>query len=88
MTFNFIISPELQKVFEKIAKKDPVLALAIDKKIKQIVAYDMAAIQHLKNLRHDLSNLKRVQIGSFVLTFKIVGDTVIFEDFAHHDDAY
>ncbi len=27
-------------------------------------------------------------MGSFVLTFQVKGDTIIFEDFVHHDDAY
>lgn len=88
MTFKFIIVPKLQALFTKIGKKDKVLAIAIDKKIKQVIAYDKISILHLKNLRHDSSEYKRVQVGSFILFFRLEGDTVIFERFKHHDDAY
>ncbi|MEA3378372.1 MAG: hypothetical protein U9Q69_01910 [Nanoarchaeota archaeon] len=88
MSFNFIIVPKLQKVFRKIAKKDNVLALAIDKKIKQIIAYNYVSIDNFKNLRGNMGHLKGVHIGSFVLLFKVKGDTIIFESFTHHDKAY
>lgn len=88
MSFKFIIVPELQKDFRKIAKKDKALALSINKKIKQLIACDAVSIQHFKNLRHDLSEYKRVHIGSFVLSFRLQGDTIIFEKFTHHDEAY
>ena len=42
------------------------------------------SLRILKNLRHDLSHLKRVQIGSYVLVFKVVGNVIVFEDFDHH----
>lgn len=88
MSFKFIIIPELQKVFGKIAKKDHALAFAIDKKIKQVIASDEVSILHFKNLTGDMSNLRRVHVGSFVLCFRIQGDTIIFERFRHHDEAY
>jgi len=88
MSFEFIIVPELQKVFGKIAKKDKAFALAIDKKIKQVIACDHVSILHFKNLTGDMSNMRRAHVGSFVLCFRIQGNTIIFERFRHHDEAY
>jgi mRNA-degrading endonuclease RelE of RelBE toxin-antitoxin system len=42
------------------------------------------SLRILKNLRHDLSHLKRVRIGSYVLVFKVVGNVIVFDDFDHH----
>lgn len=75
-------------VLRKLKKKDPALFFALHKKIKQLASYDNVSIQHLKNLRYDSSDFKRVQIGSFVLFFRIEGDIIVFERFRHHDDAY
>ena len=88
MTFNFVLTPALTKQLDKLFLKDKVLAIAVRKKITQIISLDEISIQHFKNLRHDLSDYKRVQIGSFVLMFKIEGNTIIFDKFRHHDEAY
>jgi mRNA-degrading endonuclease RelE of RelBE toxin-antitoxin system len=78
----------ISRVLRKLKRKDPALFAALQKKIRQIASYDGAAIQHLKNLRYDCSDFKRAQIGSFVLFFRIEGETIIFECFKHHDHAY
>ncbi len=88
MTFDFEISKELSKVIDKLKRKDKNLAISLNKKIKQIIACDSISIQHFKNLRHDLSPFKRVQVGSFVLVFRLKENTIIFEDFDHHDLIY
>ena len=88
MTFKFIISSELRCRLEKLALKDRKLALAVRKKIQQIIDFDEVTIDHFKNLRGDMSNYKRVHIGSFVLFFEINEDTVIFDRLVHHDEAY
>ncbi len=88
MSFKFIIAPKLQTLFRKIGKKDKALAIAIDKKIKQIIACDEVSIQHFKNLMHNSSEYRRVQIGSFVLFFRVEGNKIVFERFEHHDKAY
>ena len=88
MTFNFEISPELRKVLDKLERKDRNLAIAVDKKIKQIISCDSISIQHFKNLRHNMSHLKRVQVSHFVLVFRLKNNTIIFEDFDHHDRIY
>ena len=40
MTFTFIISSKLEKVLDKIARKDKVLSVAVRKKIEQIISCD------------------------------------------------
>ncbi len=83
-----IDASKIRKVLIKIKKKNPILFSAVQKKIVQIASYDEAAINHLKNLRHDSSDFKRVQIGSFVLFFRLENDTIVFDRLKHHDDAY
>lgn len=79
---------KISNALSKLKNKDPVLFTAAQNKIAQIAAYDKSAFEHLKNLRHDLSDFKRVQVGSFILFFRLEGDKIIFERFKHHDDAY
>ncbi|MBU2496516.1 MAG: hypothetical protein KJ767_00455, partial [Nanoarchaeota archaeon] len=46
--------------------------------------------EHYKNLRHDLRDFKRVQIGHFVLVFRFdrKKELIYFADFDHHDNIY
>ena len=89
MSLPFDISPKLERILDKLGKKDRELALAVRKKIQQIIETDPSSIdERFKNLRHGMSHLKRVQVGSFILFFRLEKDIVIFEDFSHHDDAY
>lgn len=88
MTITFIISSKLEKVLDKIARKDKVLSVAVRKKIEQIISCDGNSILHFKNMKHGLSGYKRVHTRSFVLFFKVKGDTIIFDKLRHHDDAY
>lgn len=81
-------SGELGRTLARISKKDPVLFRAVQKKINQIALLSVDEIMHFKNLRGDLSDQKRVHVGSFVLFFKISGDTIIFDRIDHHDKAY
>lgn len=78
----------IDKLLEKLKRKDPVLFAAVQKKIIQISELDSADIQHFKNLRGNLCDYKRVHVGRFVLMFKVEGDTIIFDRLRHHDDAY
>jgi len=88
MTFTFKFSDKLQKILRVLKKKNPVIFAAVKKKTRQIISCDETSIEHFKNLRHDLSHLKRVQIGSFVLVFRVERNTIIFEDLDHHDRIY
>ena len=88
MAVDFIISPELERRLDKLAHKDKTLALAVRKKIQQIINCDETTIHHFKNLRGGMSDYKRVQLGSFVLLFKVEKDVIIFDRFVHHGKAY
>lgn len=88
MSFKFTISPELERTLDKLAHKDKTLAIAVRKKIQQIISCDETAIHHFKNLRSGMSNYKRVHIGNFVLFFKVEKDVLIFDRLVHHDKAY
>ena len=79
---------KIEKILRNLAHKDPSLFRAVQKKIIQIAACEPAEVEHFKNLRYDLSHLKRVQVGSFVLVFRVKDDAIIFEDFDHHDRIY
>lgn len=82
-TFSFDLSDELKIKIKKLAKKD--------KKKAEIINNDSETINRYKNLRHDLSEYKRVHIDqSFVLIFKvdIKNNFILFADFDHHDKVY
>lgn len=79
---------KIGKVLRKLKRKDPALFSAVQKKIKQIASCDEISIEHLKNLRYDVSGFKRVQVGSFVLFFRLEGNKIVFDRFKHHDKAY
>jgi len=83
-----INTSKISKIMQKTKHKNPALFIALQKKINQIAKLNIVDIEHFKNLRHDMGHLKRVHIGSFVLTFQIKEDIIIFEDFDHHDKIY
>jgi YafQ family addiction module toxin component len=88
MTFKCAFTPELAKILHKLAQKDKVLAEAVMKKVSQIAEGDEVFLAHFKNLRGELSNYKRVHVGSFVLMFKLEDNVIIFDRLKHHDEAY
>ena len=89
--FDFDLSDELRLKIKKLLRKDKKKVDIINKKIKQIINCDSESINHYKNLRHELKELKRVQIDNhFVLTFKVdvKNNFILFTDFDHHDNIY
>jgi len=77
----------VEKIFFKLAKKNPKQLEIIHKKIEEIRSNP----QHYKNLKRPLRHLRRVHIDrSFVLVFSIDESrkTVIIEDYDHHDNIY
>lgn len=77
----------VEKIFFKLAKKNPEQLEIIHKKIEEIRSNP----QHYKNLRRPLQHLKRVRIDkSFVLVFSVDESrkTVVIEDYDHHDNIY
>ncbi len=72
----------------KLKKKNKPLFEKLIKKINQISKLNYFELQHFKNLKAPLNEYKRVHVGSFVLTFKVNNDEIIFGNFTHHDTAY
>jgi mRNA interferase RelE/StbE len=73
---------------KKLSKKDKSLYEQLLKKIDEIKkCYE---IEHYKNLRYNMKDSKRAHIGHFVLVFQYnkTTDTIIFDDFDHHDRIY
>jgi mRNA-degrading endonuclease RelE of RelBE toxin-antitoxin system len=83
-----VTSDELTRTLKRLKGSDPTLFGRVQKKINQIATFDGVSINHFKNLRRNMSNYKRVQIGSFVLLFRVEEDTIIFDRLVHHDEAY
>lgn len=91
MSFTFDLSDHLKETIVKLAKKDKQKAIAINKKIKEVISCDENTIEHYKNLRRDLKDYKRVHIEkSFVLIFRVFKEKkhILFERFEHHDKIY
>ena len=91
MTFQPVLSGELKRVLAKLSAKNKTLAIAVNKKIKQVCSCDEELINHYKNLRHELSEFKRAHIDkSFVLLFKVdfKKKLVFFTKLGHHNDIY
>lgn len=87
MAYSLEISEHLNKVFEKLAKRDRVTIKAINKKVNEILINPY----HYKPLKAPMQNLRRVHIsGSFVLLFKIDEKRKVVQlvEFEHHDRAY
>ena len=91
MPFTYDFSDGLKFSLSKLFKRDRQRYEILLKKIEQIVSSDEETIQHYKNLRHGLSDRKRVHVDkSFVLTFRIdrKNNHVLFIEFEHHDNIY
>ena len=86
--YSFEIIPNLQKILNKLSKKDRGLYEQVLKKIEEVIK--SLDVEHYKNLRYDLKDKKRVHIGYFVLVFQLIKseNKIKFLDFDHHDVIY
>ena len=85
--YSYELRKSVEKIFFKLAKKNPKQMYIIEEKIKEIIKNP----QHYKNLRKPLQHLKRVHVDkSFVLAFSVDEErkVVIIEDYDHHDNIY
>ena len=85
--YSYELRKSVEKIFFKLAKRNPKQMDLIENKIKEIIENP----NHYKNLRKPLQNLKRVHVDkSFVLVFSIDENTktVLIEDYDHHDNIY
>ena len=81
---NVVFSSEFQKILQKLAKKDKLTLKKIESQIYKIISNPIIG----KPLRNTMKNYRRVQIGSFVLTYRIENESIIFIDYDHHDRVY
>lgn len=88
MSYNYRTSKNLDRILEKLFKKDNSTYEQVMKKIDEII--NSSDIEHYKNLRYDLKDKKRVHMGHFVLVFKFnkTENLIEFDDFNHHDVIY
>ncbi|MBS3061870.1 MAG: type II toxin-antitoxin system RelE/ParE family toxin [Candidatus Diapherotrites archaeon] len=87
MPYSLFLRKHVDKIFEKIAKKDPPQEKALKSKLAQILEDPY----RFKPLKAPLQNKRRVHVfGSFVLVYSIddSNKTVIVEDYDHHDNIY
>ncbi len=85
--YSYELRASVEKIFFKLAKKNPMQLEIIYKKIEEICENPY----HYKNLRTPLQHLRRVHIDrSFVLVFSVdeTKKHIIFEDYDHHDVIY
>ena len=85
--YSYALRKTVEKIFFKLANKNPKQLKIIEKKINEIVQNP----HHYKNLRKPLQHLKRIHIDkSFVILFSVDEDNqkVIIEAYDHHDTIY
>ena len=85
--YQLKIKPELNKILEKLAKKNKKQVEIILKKVDEIIIDP----NRYKNLRKPFNHWKRVHIDTqFILTFSVDENikTVTLEDYDHHDKIY
>ena len=85
--YDIDASSTIDKIFYKLAKKNPKQMKIIDKKVQEIIKNP----HRYKNLRVPLNNWKRVHIDNhFVLAFSVDEEKKIvrLEDYDHHDHIY
>lgn len=86
--YRYKVKPKLKIILKKLFKKDREAYERVMDKIEEVIT--SSDVEHYKNLRYNLKEFKRVQIGSFVLIFKFDKSNKIidFENYDHHDKIY
>ena len=85
--YSYELRKSVEKIFFKLANKNPKQLEIIEKKISEIIQNP----NHYKNLRKPLQHLKRIHIDkSFIILFSVdkVNQKVIIEDYDHYDNIY
>jgi len=86
--YNFDVSENLEKILNKLSKKNKDLYNQILKKIDEVIHSEN--VEHYKNLRYNMKDSKCVHIGHYVLIFQYIKEKnlILFDDFNHHDTIY
>ena len=88
MPRQYKTSKEFDRILAKLQKKDKQLYENLLNKMNEV--FNNSDVEHYKNLRYNMQDYKRVQIGHFVLAFRFdkLNNLVFFSDFDHHDRIY
>jgi addiction module RelE/StbE family toxin len=81
---NVIISQTAHHKLEKLSRKNQGQYQHVEKKIKQIIKNP----EHYKPLRGNLSGERRAHIGDFVLIYHEDPQSIVIDDYDHHDRIY
>ena len=86
MSYKLEISGKIQRIFDKIKKKDKLQAEILKKKIKEILENPY----RFKPLTANMVGIRRVHIRHYVLTYGIIEKDKIVRllDYEHHDRVY
>jgi YafQ family addiction module toxin component len=76
----------VDRIFRKLARRNPNQMRAIGKKIEEILEDP----HRFKPMHFPLAGMRRVHFGNFVLLFSVDEErrTVVIEDYEHHDRVY
>ena len=88
MPRHYKTSKNFDRILAKLEKKNKQLYENLFNKMNEVLS--SPDIEHYKNLRYDMKEFKRVQVGHFVIVFKYdkQNDMIYFADFDHHDKIY
>jgi len=88
MPRQYKTSKNFDRILVKLEKKDKQLYENLFNKMNEVLS--SPDIEHYKNLRYDMKEFKRVQVGHFVLVFRYdkQSNMIYFADFDHHDKIY
>lgn len=89
MSWPYKLSKRLEKILDKLSKKDKEAYIQILKKLNEVANSENP--EHYKNLKEPLQKFKRVHIKkSFVLVFSFDKrkGLIKFADYEHHDKIY
>ena len=87
MVWDLEVSPEFERDYQKLCRKNATFRRAVDKKVAQILEQPL----HYKPLRGNLKGVRRVHVASsFVLLFEpqVERQVVRLLRLAHHNEAY
>ena len=86
MSYTLFISEQLNRLFDKIAKKDKLQFEILTRKINEILINPQIG----KPLTANMVGQRRVHIRNFVLTYEILESEKIIKllDYDHHDNVY
>lgn len=83
-TFRIIFSPRFDRIMKRLARMDSVLHERVEEQLMKIAREPFLG----KPLRYDFKNQHRLHVGSFVLTYEIIGKEARILNLEHHDTAY